>query len=260
MSVNRYIAKLIESDLALPESRVPVETPSVKKSPVLVDAEALLAWSVEHRGEEPTGKTIMEEFAWTERMIPARIQLFKALSKKNPEFQQAREKLRREVFEKLLDQGHELPGFVAGSIRIDEEFQAKQFKVSKSYFKKTLKDLAEMKAIHYRGFPDETADIVAYGVPCRNRECPGIAVRAEMFPISTYRCSKCGVERNLKNEVVELLKAEPDKKLTKEEVAKNLNVSLRHLEEALDTLLTKGLLIKDESGAIRPKPENSKPS
>jgi len=253
-SVNSYLVQLIESDLQLPESRVPLETPSVKKSPIMLDAEALLNWSLEHKGEEPNDEIMMEEFGWTERMIPARIQLFKALSKKNPEFQRVREKLRREVFESLLDQGREV-----GEFKFDEETQAKRFKISKSYFKKTLRDLAEMKAIYYRAAPDGSASIVAYGVPCRNRGCFGIAVRDEAAPIFPHRCIKCGVEPDIENEVLELLKAEK-RKLTKQEVAKTLNISFRHLEEALDTLLVKGVLIRDESGAIRPKPENSKPS
>jgi len=254
--MNSYLVQLIQDDLRLPESRVPAETPSVKKSPVMVDAEALLAWSLEHKGDEPTGKTIMEEFAWTERMIPARIQLFGALSKKNPEFQRVREKTRREVFESLLDQTRLDPEL----IEFDEETQAERFKISKSYFKKILKDLAEMKAIYYRPYPDGTASIAAYGVPCRNRECFGITVRAKPeLSTSPYICTKCGVERDLENEVLEFLKAEKDSKLTKKEAAEHFNVSFRHLKEVLDTLLAKGVLIKDQSGTIRPK-ENSKPS
>jgi len=254
-SVNSYLVQLIESDLQLPESRVPLETPSVKKSPIMLDAEALLNWSLEHKGEEPNDEIMMEEFGWSERMIPARRSLFKALCRRDPRFKEAKENFIRRVFDALSeiqDEYHRIRN-------IDRKQLCERFEISGQYLHLILKALEARNAItleeHYAAWEAES---IILGIPCRNRECFGVMGR--MGP-AAYKCNRCGGEWDLATELLQFLRqGERDRKYTTKELREHFNVSWFHVQEAWDMLLAKGLLIKDQSGAIRPKPENSKPS
>ena len=142
-SVNSYLVHLVSSDLELPESRVPAETPRLRKSPVMVDAEALLAWSLEHEAEEPDDETLMREFGWTERMIPIRRSLFKALCRKDLRFREARENFLRKIYNALAD--------MSNVFRNINDFDRKSFcerlKISEKYLDVVLKALEARDAI-----------------------------------------------------------------------------------------------------------------
>jgi len=253
-SINSYLVQLIESDLQLPVSQVPVEVPTAKKSPVMIDAEGLLAWSLEHQGEQLNDDTVMEEFGWTERMIPARRSLFKALCRRDPRFKEVRENFIRRAFDALSemqDEYHRIKN-------IDRKQLCERFEVSGQYLDLILKALAARDAItlyeHHATWEEETTIL---GIPCRNRECFGVMGRTGP---AAYKCSRCGGEWNLATELLQFLReGERDRKYTTKELREHFNVSWSHVEEALNTLLAKGLLIKDQSGNLRPK-ENSKPS
>jgi len=249
-SVNSYVVQLIESDLQLPESRVPAETPAAKKSPVMVDAEALLAWSLEHQGDQPSSETIMEEFGWTERMILPRRTLFKALYRKDRRVKEVREKLTRRIFDglnELKDDEEQIYDYETHNLD-------GKLNISKKYFAAVLKDLKERGAIDlYRNHLHGKNVIRTVGLPCREMECSGLMAKLE--EPTSYRCVKCGMEWNFGSQLLEFLRtSEKDRKFGLKEVAEHFKVSRKRLEEALSILLDKGLLIKDQSG-LRPKPE-----
>jgi len=164
-SVNSYLVQLIQSDLQLPESRVPAETSTAKKSAVQVDAEKLLNWSLEHQGEEPDDETIMQDFGWSERMIPPRRTLFKALYRKDPKIKELRENLVRQVFDALREMTDVFKQVRDFNMK---DFAAK-FHISMSYMKIILKDLDERNAIR-----SDAESIGVLGFPCGSEGCNGV--------------------------------------------------------------------------------------
>lgn len=188
-SVNSYLVQLIQSDLQLAESRVPAETTTVKKSPVMLAAEELLEWSIQHEGEEPDDDTIMREFGWSERMIPARRSLFKALSRKDSRSKEVRENFIRKTFDAL----NEMQDVWRNIKDFDRKLLCERFKVSGSYLDVILKALWARDVI---GLDEDHAtgreEVHILGYPCGSQGCNGII---SMKIGASPQCPKCGWRR-----------------------------------------------------------------
>ena len=190
-SVNSYLVQLIQSDLQLPESRVPPEIASAKKTAIQADAERLLNWSLEHQGEEPTDQTMMEEFSWSERMILPRRSLFKALYRRDPRIKELKETLRRKAFDFLDEMKDE--NWRSIEIKDHGHFDLDAIlSISKSYAEAILKDLEARGWIEIsESSIDETITIQVNGFRCANRECSGI-ITMRMKERELSPCHKCG--------------------------------------------------------------------